>query len=925
MRLLLDLQGAQGGSRHSGLGRYSLEFARALARARGGHEVRLLLNASRSDSAAALEAEFTPLLGAANIHRFTPPEGCEAGRDPHHPLRLLAERIRAETILGIAPDMVHLGSVFEGWNDTLVTNWPGNLARPRHVATLHDLIPLTRRAEYLEGPWRDAGLVPWYKRQLLELRGMDGLLCNSEATRQEGLAHLDMAPGQLVTVGGGVGEQFFAAPAGPAPVAGRYILCLGLNDIRKNEARLITAMGLLPPRLREGLRLVVTGSIPAGHLERLAREAGLAEGTILHLGFVEDAALPALYAHAALFILPSLAEGFGLPLAEAMALGAPFAASRAGALPEVAGRDDVLFDPLDVTDMARVIGRILGNAALAEELKRHGPIQAARHSWSAAAIAGWEAMEAWAGPPRPALPPLLITGPLPPQPSGIADYTAELLPALAAHYSITLVTETPPREGIAAGFPSMTPAAFAAHPHVAARVLHQLGNSALHHVQHSGLLPLRPAVSVLHDIAMPEYRRWAAKAATDPQAALLAAIYTNHGYPALLAAEGGDAEAVAASLAMSAEVVEGSLATIVHSEAAREMLRATHGEALLRDVHVVPHLRRPAALPARAAARARLALAPDTLVVASFGACVPKKLPLRLIEAFAQAGLPSDALLVFVGQAQPGLEDVMQATARAQGLSLGLGGQTSRPVRLTGGLTRAEYEDWLAAADIAVQLRGRHQGETSGAVIDALSAGLACIVNARGSMAELPAEAVLRLDENFTDAALTVALAALAGNPSRRGSLGDAGQRFVAGALRPSVIARAYCSVIEAAQARAPVLAVLAKASGMAALPQGQAMALGLALAQSFPAPRQGRVFITAGSGWQRRDFEAYRGHLRPEPAAFRDGAWVSDHAGLALALGLSRPAAADMALRFQPGDAVVSPMAPALLPEGVEWIDRPA
>jgi glycosyltransferase involved in cell wall biosynthesis len=921
MRLLLDLQGAQGGSRHSGLGRYSLEFARALAAGRGGHDVLLLLNAARTASAAALEAEFAPVLGAANIHRFTPPEGCAAGSDPHHPLRRLAEQIRAQAILALAPDMVHLGSVFEGWNDTLVTNWPAALPRPRHVATLHDLIPLTRRGEYLEGPWRDAGLVPWYMRQLLELRGMDGLLCNSEATRREGLVHLDMAPEQLVTVGGGVGAQFFAASPGPAPVAGRYILCLGLNDIRKNEARLIAAMGLLPPGLREGLRLVVTGSIPAGHLERLAREAGLAEGTILHLGMVEDAVLPALYAHAALFVLPSLAEGFGLPLAEAMAAGAPFAASRAGALPEVAGRDDVLFDPLDTADMAAVIGRVLGDAALAEDLRRWGPDQAARHSWSACAVAGWAALERWAGPARAALPPLVVTGPLPPQPSGIADYSAELLPALAAHYNITLVSESRPMEGIAAGFPWMAPTALAAAPHGTPRLLHQLGNSALHHFQHQGLLPLRPAVSVLHDIAMPEYRRWAAKAAPEPQAALLGAIYANHGYPALLAALGDDADAVAASLSMSAEVVEGSMATIVHSEAARGMLRETHGAGLLRDVHVVPHLRRPAALPERAAARARLGLAADQLVVASFGACVPKKLPLRLIEAFAQADLPQEAILVFVGEAQPGLEDVMQATARAQGLSMGLGGQTSRPVRLTGGISRAGYEDWLAAADVAVQLRGRHQGETSGAVIDALSAGLPCIVNAKGSMAELPPGSTLRLEENFTDAALILALAALAADPARRRALGTVGQGFVAAELGPAVIARRYRAVIEAAHAAAPALAVLAEAAVLPALPQDEALALGSALAQSFPAPRQARAWITRGVGWNRSDFEDYRGALRPEPARLEADHWLSDHAGLAQALALGRPAAPDAALRLQPGDVVVCDADPGMLPAGVTWM----
>ncbi len=893
MRLLLDLQGAQGGSRHSGLGRYSLELARALVATRGGHDVLLLLNAARPESAAALEAEFAPLLGAGSLHRFTPPEGCEAGRDPHHTLRRLAEHIRAQVILGLRPDMVHLGSVFEGWNDPLVTNWPAELERPRHVATLHDLIPLSRRAEYLDGAWRDAGLVPWYMRQFIEIAGMDGLLCNSEATRQEGLRLLDMPAERLVAVGGGVSAGFAGGRQEPAPIAGRYVLCLGLNDLRKNEARLIQAMGLLR---QDGLRLVVTGSAPEGHLRRLATEAGLPADTILHLGLVDDAALPALYAHAALFVLPSLAEGFGLPLAEAMMAGAPFAASRAGALPEVAGRDDVLFDPLDVADIARVMGRILGDAALAEELRRFGPAQAARLGWPGVASRAWAAMESWAGAAHPPRPSLAITGPLPPQPTGVADYSAELLPALSRHYAITLVSAARPAEGVAAGFPWLSEDRFAMAPHAFSRVLHHLGNSALHHGQHSRLLRLRPAVSVLHDVALPEYRQWAAKQAG--AGTLEASLYANHGYPALLAAQSGDAGMIAASLLMSGEVVTGSLATIVHSQAARGMLEAAYGPAPAARVHVVPHLRRMPALPGRAEARARLGLAPDALVVASFGACVPKKLPLRIIEAFAAAGLGEAALLTFVGAAQPGLEEVMRATARAQGL-------VGR-MRLTGPVTRPDYEDWLAAADLAVQLRGRHQGESSGAVVDAMAAGLACIVNARGSLAELPPGAVLRLSEDFADADLAAGLRHLARDVAARQSLGDAARDVVARELRPEAIAEAYRAVIEASHSGAGNLEVLAAAARLPAMPPAQAMALGTALAAGFPLPRQACLFVAQVRGWRRDDFAHPHEGRRPEPVTLRCCTWHTDHAGLAAALGMDRPVVADRAVVFQPGDALI-------------------
>jgi len=802
--------------------------------------------------------------------------------------------------------MVHVGSLFEGWNEPLVTTWPEAMGGPRMVATLHDLIPLSRPAEYLEGAWREAGLVPWYMRHLAALRGMDGLLCNSAATLDEAawIGGIDRA--RLRVAGGGVSPHFRPA-AGAAPLLhGRYLLCVGLNDGRKNEARLIEAMALLPEPLRRGLTLAVTGSAPAETLERLAARAGLPDGTIRHLGMVPDAALPGLYSHAALFVLPSLAEGFGLPLAEAMACGAPFCASRVGALPEVAGRDDVLFDPLDPADMARVMGRILGDRGFAAALRAYGPEAAARHDWADAAGRAWAAMKEWAGPARPPRPTLAMTGPLPPSASGIADYAAELLPELASHYAVTLVSEARPAAGVAAGLPWLSPEAFARRPYAFDRVLHQLGNAALHDVQHRLLLPLRPAVTVLHDVALPEYRQWAAREAGRP---LTDALYRNEGYPGLLAALAGDPVQVAASRPLSAEVLEQSLGVIVHSEAAAGMLRAAYGPAATSAVRVVPHLRRMPPPADRAAARDRLGLAADGLLVVSFGACVPKKLPVRLLEGFAAAGLPG-ARLVFAGEAQAGLDEVLRSAAQALGLPPGT-------LLLTGGLPRPAYRDWLAAADIAVQLRGPHQGESSGALADALAAGLPCIANARGSLAELPGDVACLLPEAFSREALADALAGLAAAPERRAALGRAARAWVAAALDPAEIARRYRDIIEKAH-RAPELAVLLAASRMP--PAGREVAGGLAraLAASFPALRQGRLYVDAAAGWDRAEFARLHAGLRPEPVRLGPDGWVEAHAALAEAWGLAQPAAADRPVQFQPGDRLLA-QGPA--PCGVETV----
>jgi glycosyltransferase involved in cell wall biosynthesis len=111
------------------------------------------------------------------------------------------------------------------------------------------------------------------------------------------------------------------------------------------------------------------------------------------LGAVPDAKLPGLYASAAVFILPSLDEGFGLPVLEAMASGTIVIASKAGALPEVVGDSGLLFEPLNVAEIAHALQCGFQNAALRESLRKKGLVRAQRFSWDASAEMLWKVFE----------------------------------------------------------------------------------------------------------------------------------------------------------------------------------------------------------------------------------------------------------------------------------------------------------------------------------------------------------------------------------------------------------------------------------------------------------------------------------------------------------------------------------------------------
>ncbi|HYN87615.1 MAG TPA: glycosyltransferase family 1 protein [Ardenticatenaceae bacterium] len=160
-----------------------------------------------------------------------------------------------------------------------------------------------------------------------------------------------------------------------------YILYVGTIEPRKNLVRLVRAYARLRASGRREM-LVLVGALGWGYEPLFAEIERLGIGdSIVHLGFVPQEELVALYNGAALFVFPSLYEGFGLPPLEAMACGTPVITSSTSACAELAGDAAVLVDPSDETALADAMGRVLGDATLREELSARGLIHAGKFSW----------------------------------------------------------------------------------------------------------------------------------------------------------------------------------------------------------------------------------------------------------------------------------------------------------------------------------------------------------------------------------------------------------------------------------------------------------------------------------------------------------------------------------------------------------------
>ena len=184
--------------------------------------------------------------------------------------------------------------------------------------------------------------------------------------------------------------QQIAAVRGELGCPDGYLLFAGTLEPRKNVGLLLDAWEALRAEEPDTLPLVIAGGYGWKSKELLARlERRRGDGIHL-LGRVEEGHLLRLLQGATCFVYPSLYEGFGLPVVEALACGVPVVASQTSSLPEVAGDAALYVDPDDPADLAVVLRRVLGDRALAAELASGGPPQAARFSWerSAAELEG---------------------------------------------------------------------------------------------------------------------------------------------------------------------------------------------------------------------------------------------------------------------------------------------------------------------------------------------------------------------------------------------------------------------------------------------------------------------------------------------------------------------------------------------------------
>ena len=248
----------------------------------------------------------------------------------------------------------------------------GPLAYNRQIVTHHDLT-YRRYPQSYSRTFR-----AWYRvLSAPVLKRSAAVITSSEFTKMQLTAQFGLASGSVHVVPGAADARFAPAEGHSSKV---FALAVGSLAVHKNIAALVGAWAEVYAQTGVPLRVVGEPLAVAGR----EYDSGSSDG-VTFLGRTGDDELVQLYQQAALFVMPSLHEGFGIPIVEAQACGCAVAASNAASIPEVLAGSGALFNPTDMADIARVCTAVLSDESRRSELSRLGLVNARRFSWSGAA------------------------------------------------------------------------------------------------------------------------------------------------------------------------------------------------------------------------------------------------------------------------------------------------------------------------------------------------------------------------------------------------------------------------------------------------------------------------------------------------------------------------------------------------------------
>lgn len=809
MRTVFDLFPLQTPSKDRGIGRYTRALLDEMIRQADGDELFLLAYPYYKENAEELRQRY---IRCGDNVRYLPYSSSPVWREGKYAAQeiAIAKNLGQFAHLTLQPDYVVIPSLFEGWQQPGVTAYPPQTPVPyRNAVICYDLIPHLFQDKFLE---KNKPYQEWYLDRIRQYQRFDTIFAISESTKNDLVTSLKIDAGKIVNISSAIDPMF--APQHYSDyektrvlqqfgVTKPFIFCLGNVEYHKNVDSLVEAYATLPAEIRRKYQLVLT-KINDNKVDFLTTKYPHLQADMVVLGQITDTELLALYNLCTVFVLPSRYEGFGLPALEAMACGTAVLAGNNSSIPEVTGRTDNLFDSNSIPSIQERLTRALTDEIWRNDLKRYGLLRATHFSWQQTAAKVWETLRrsspagsssVTASPQNKPLEKVAFVSPLPPQASGIADYSADLLPHLGKHFDLDLFVEpadTAVPASLTRSFEVLPAASLIQKQKDYATVVYQFGNSNFH-VHMVRLLQEFPGVVVLHDFFLSNLG-YVEEVWNQIPHRLRDQADSSHGIRGAISVVRDGMDLSREKWPMNWDIIESASAVVVHSEFARQLLLRFSHQRWQPKLHVIPQIR---TIPPevnsneRQLARQKIGAQDDEFLITSFGYVSDTKMSLEVISAFENMEQgDSKTKLVLVGELA-GSEYGKKITQALDSSPV------KNQITVTGFVSPELYQTYLAASDLAIQLRTTSRGETSRAVLDCLAYGVPVVINSDGTLADYPDEIVVRLADPPSVEHLTETLKLWTMDKAICHEKGAKGREWFIEHHSPERIASLYAAVIQ--------------------------------------------------------------------------------------------------------------------------------
>jgi glycosyltransferase involved in cell wall biosynthesis len=716
----------------------------------------------------------------------------------------------------VSPDVILYPSVFEGWGERGVVPLPQNgFPNALCAAIVYDFIPYRFSERFLDP---DPFFKESYFRRLEGYKDFDLLLAISESTRQDAIKILNFSPEKVINISGAANSIFKKKEYAPEQVDSLFsrlnirkpfIFYTGNVEYHKNMEKMLHAFSKLPPEIKKNYQIVLTHTGDERLFRTKLRSMEFTDDDIVITGHISDEELVMLYNLCKLFIFPSLYEGFGLPIMEAMACGAPVIASNNSSIPEVMGRADAMFDASSEVSITEALYHALTDDAFRQDLAAYGLERVKLFSWKKSAQTVWDSIntaiteknihresQLYSG----SRPHIAFVSPLPPQKSGISDYSADLLPYLQKEMDIDLFVEP----GIKISDPRLR-SKFKIFPWTElldrrddyATVVYQMGNSE-YHAHMIKLIKEFPGVVVLHDFYLSHliYHLCGTNYVGFENKDFCTELGKDHGLRAMIDFIQNGSDHALWNWSLNWQILKYAQEIVVHSPYQLELLQRYYGLGWTPKPNVIKPLRQPIITHdnrLRIDSREKLGIDKEDFLFCSFGFINSIKLSHLIVQAFNNVfSNQSRAVLAFVGELDKGeygheLEKIIEES------------NLDNRIRITGYVDNQTYRQYLSSADIAIQLRTNSRGETSAAVLDTMAYGIPTIINSHGSLNDYNPEAVVKLPESPEATDLSDAMLNLYRDENLRKRIGIGAIHEITENHDPELIAKNYETIVSRA------------------------------------------------------------------------------------------------------------------------------